>query len=253
MESGYAHVDGVKVYYELHGRAKSSGSTPLVLLHGGGDTIGTSFHWMVPELAKNRLVVAFEREGYGRTEDVRNIPFSFEQGADDTVALLEQLGMSQADLFGFSNGGTIALQTAIRHPKATRKLVIASGLFSHDGADAAFWKDFESATLDDMPRVLRETYLRVAPKPENLQLMFDKSVQQMKNFVDIPAEAIRMVEAPALVVCGDSDVVKPEHAVELFRLLPHAQLAVLPGTDHMNVTNRVSWLAPMIDAFLGAS
>jgi pimeloyl-ACP methyl ester carboxylesterase len=251
MESGYAPVNGVQVYYELHGHARSSGRTPLVLLHGGGDTIGTSFHWIVPELAKNRQVVAFEREGYGRTQDVRNLPFSFEQSADDTVALLERLGMSHADLFGFSNGGTIALQIAIRHPEVTRRLVVASGLFSRDGADPSFWNSFESATPDTMPKVLRDTYLKVAPKPENLQLMFDKSVQQMKNFRDIPAEAIRRITAPTLVVCGDSDVVRPEHAVELFRLLPQAQLAVLPGTDHMNVTSRVSWLAPMIDAFLG--
>ena len=252
MEPGYASVDGVLVYYELHGHASSTGQTPLVLLHGGGDTIGTSFHSIVPELAKNRQVVAFEREGYGRTEDVRNLPFSFEQSADDTIALLERLGMAQADFFGFSAGGTIALQIAIRHPKATRKLVVASGLFSRAGADSAFWGSFDSTTLEAMPKALRDTYLKVAPKPQNLQLMFDKSVQQMRNFRDIPAETIRGIEAPTLVVCGDSDIVRPESAVELFRLLPRAQLAILPGTDHANVTSRVSWLAPMIDAFLDA-
>jgi pimeloyl-ACP methyl ester carboxylesterase len=250
MESGYAPVNGVQVYYELHGSAKSPQSAPLVLLHGGGDTIGTSFHSIVPELAKNRRVVAFEREGYGRTEDVRKIPFSFEQAADDTAALLRHLNMPQADIFGFSNGGTIALQVAIRHPEVARRLVVASALFSRGGADPAFWRAFESATLDSMPKALRDTYLRVAPKPENLQLMFDKAVEMMKNFRDIPTEVIRKIETPTLVVCGDSDVVRPEHAVELFRFLPRAQLAILPGSDHMNVTNRVSWLAPMIDAFL---
>lgn len=252
MEPGYASVNGVQVYYEIHGHAASHGQVPLVLLHGGGDTIGTSFHWIIPELAKSRQVVAFEREGYGRTADVRNIPFTFEQSADDTVALLEQLHIKRADFFGFSAGATIALQVAIRHPDATRRLVIASGLFSRDGADPAFWKGFESATLDQMPKALRDTYLSVAPKPENLQLMFDKSVLLMKNFKDIPVEVIQKIGAPALVVCGDSDVVKPEHAVRLFRLLSHAQLAILPGSDHMNVTNRVSWLTPMIDTFLDA-
>jgi pimeloyl-ACP methyl ester carboxylesterase len=132
-----------------------------------------------------------------------------------------------------------------------RRLVVASGLFSRDGEDPAFWRGFESVTLDTMPKVLRDIYLKVAPKPENLQLMFDKSVQQMKSFRDIPVEAIRGITAPTLVVCGDSDVVRPEHAVKVFRLLPNAQLAVLPGTDPMNVTSRVPWLAPMIDAFLG--
>lgn len=105
MESGYVLVNGVQVYYELHGHAGSPGSTPLVLLHGGGDTIGTSFHWIVPELAKNRQVVAFEREGYGRTEDVRNLPFSFERSADDAVALLGRLDMPHADFFGLAMAG----------------------------------------------------------------------------------------------------------------------------------------------------
>lgn len=252
MESGYAHVNGVRTFYEIHGSANSPGQPPLVLLHGGGDTIGTSFHRILLELAKNRQIVAFEREGYGRTEDVRNRPFSFEQSADDTVALLKHLGIARADFFGFSNGGTIALHVAIIHPHVTRKLVVASGLFSREGADPAFWKGFDFATLDDMPKVLRETYLRVAPKPENLQLMFDKSVRQMREFKDIPAQAIHGITTPTLVVCGDSDVVRPEHATALFRLIPHAQLAVLPMTDHMNVTSRVSWLAPMIEEFLDA-
>lgn len=249
MESGYAPVNGVSVYYELHGRA-TPGRAPLVLLHGGGDTIGTSFHWIVPELAKNRQVVAFEREGYGRTEDVRNIPFTFEQSADDTAALLQHLGMPRADVLGFSAGATVALQVAIRHPRVTRRLVVVSGFFSRDGADPAFWNGFEFATLDRMPKILTDTYLKVAPKPENLQLMFDKSVQMMKSFKDIPAEVIRGITAPSLVVSGDSDIVRPEHVVALFRLLPRARLAILPGTDHMIMTNRVSWLTPMIDSFL---
>jgi len=250
MESGYAPVNGLKVYYEIHGGASPPRQVPLILLHGGGDTIGTSFHWIIPELARSRRVVAFEREGYGRTADARNLPFRFERAADDTVALLQHLDIPLADFFGFSNGGTIALHIAISRPQVARKLVVASGLFSHDGADPAFWKGFESATLDAMPKVLRDTYLNVAPKPENLQLMFDKSIRQMREFRDIPAEAIRGITAPTLIVCGDSDIVRPEHAVGLFRLLPHAQLAILPGTDHMKVTSRVSWLAPMIEAFL---
>lgn len=253
MEFGHAPVDGVQIYYEIHGEADASGQIPpLVLLHGGGDTIGTSFHWMVPELAKRRQVVAFEREGYGRTEDVRNLPFTFERSADDTIGLLQHLRIPRADFFGFSSGGTVALFIALRYPEVARKLVVASGLFRRDGADRGFWKSFESAKLEDMPKTLRDTYLKVAPKPENLQLMFDKSVQQMKNFKDIPTKEIRRITSPTLVVSGDSDIVRPEHAVELFRLIPQAQLAILPGTDHMKVTRRVSWLAPIIDEFLSA-
>ena len=252
IQSGYAPINGLKLYYEIHGTA-SPARPPLVLLHGGGDTIKTSFGHILPELARNRQVIAFEQQGYGHTADIPDRPFSFEQSADDTAALLDYLHIRKADLFGFSNGGTIALQVAIRHPQVARKLVMASGFFSRDGADPTFWNSFATATLDVMPKELREAYLEVAPHPENLQSMFDKAVQRMRNFKDIPADKIRMISAPTLVACGDSDVMRPEHAVQEFRLLPHAQLAVLPGTDHMKVTARTSWLVPMIEEFLDAN
>lgn len=248
MKSGYAPVNGLKLYYEVHGAVNSA--FPPVLLHGGGDTIQTSFGHILPELARNRQVIAFEQQGYGHTADIADRPFSFEQSADDTAALLDYLHVRQADLFGFSNGGTIALQVAIRHPQVVRKLVVASGFFSHDGADPAFWNGFAAPTLDGMPKELRDSYLEVAPHPENLQSMFEKAVQRMRNFKDIPPETIRSITAPTLVVCGDADVMRPEHAVQEFRLLPDAQLAVLPGTDHMNVMARTSWLVPMIEKFL---
>jgi pimeloyl-ACP methyl ester carboxylesterase len=251
MKSGYAPISGLRLYYEIHGDADPE-RAPLVLLHGGGDTIQTSFGLILPELAGKRQVVAFEQQGYGHTADIADRPFSFEQSADDTAALLDYLHLGRADLFGFSNGGTIALQVAIRHPQLVRKLVVASGFFSHAGADPAFWNGFASATLDVMPKELRDAYLEVAPHPEDLQSMFDKAVQRMRTFKDIPEDKIRSISAPTLVVCGDADVVRPEHAVEEFRLLPHAQLAILPGTEHMKVTARSSWLAPMIEEFLGA-
>jgi pimeloyl-ACP methyl ester carboxylesterase len=251
MKSGYAPIGGLRLYYEIHGDANPE-RAPLVLLHGGGDTIQTSFGLILPELAGKRQVVAFEQQGYGHTADIADRPFSFEQSADDTAALLDYLHLRRADLFGFSNGGTIALQVAIRHPQLVRKLVVASGFFSHAGADPAFWNGFASATLDVMPKELRDAYLEVAPHPEDLQSMFDKAVQRMRTFKDIPEDKIRSISAPTLVVCGDADVMRPEHAVEEFRLLPHAQLAILPGTEHMKVTARSSWLAPMIEEFLGA-
>jgi len=249
VKTGYARVNGLKLYYEVHG-AVNSARPPLVLLHGGGDTIQTSFGHILPELARNRQVIAFEQQGYGHTADIADRPFSFEQSADDTAALLDYLHIRQADLFGFSNGGTIALLVAIRHPQVVRKLVVASGFFSHDGAGPAFWNSFAAPTPDSMPKELRDSYLEVAPHPENLQSMFEKAVQRMRNFKNIPPETIRSIAGPTLVVCGDADVMRPEHAVEEFRLLPHAQLAVLPGTDHMNVTARTSWLVPMIEMFL---
>jgi pimeloyl-ACP methyl ester carboxylesterase len=163
MKSDYAPVNGLKVYYEIHGANPARPS--LVLLHGGGDTIRTSFGYILPELARNRQVIAFEQQGYGRTADIADRPFSFEQSADDTAALLDYLQVRQADLFGFSNGGTIALQVAIRHPVVVRKLVVASGFFSRDAADQGFWNGFAMATLDAMPKELRDSYLEVEGRP----------------------------------------------------------------------------------------
>ncbi|WP_200944281.1 alpha/beta hydrolase [Lysobacter sp. Root667] len=249
VQTGYAPVNGLKIYFEIHGVA-NPGQPPLVLLHGGGDTIGTSFGHLLPKLSRNRQVIAFEQQGYGHTADIVERPFSFEQSADDTAALLNYLRIEKADLFGFSNGGTIALQVAIRHPNVVRKLVVASALLTRDGAYPWLWDAMANATLENMPKELQEEYLKVAPHPENLRLFHDKAAQRVRDFKDIPAEAIRGIAAPTLVIVGDADVVRPEHAVDTFRLLQQAQLAVLPGTDHMKVPTRVDWLVPMIDGFL---
>lgn len=251
VQTGYAPVNGLRIYFEVHGTANPS-RPPLVLLHGGGDTIETSFGHILPELARGRQIIAFEQQGYGHTADIADRPFSFEQSADDTAALLDYLHIEKADLFGFSNGGTIALQVAIRHPKVVRKLVLASALSRRDGAYPWLWEAMAKARLENMPKELQEEYLKVAPHPENLRMFHDKAAQRMRDFKDIPADAIRSITAPALIIVGDADVIRPEHAVEMFRALPHAQLAVLPDTDHMKVTARTEWLVPMISTFLDA-
>lgn len=248
---GYAPVNGLRIYFEIHGTADPE-RPPLVLLHGGGDTIKTSFGHVLPKLAHGRQIIAFEQQGYGHTADIADRPFSFEQSADDTAALLDYLHIERADLFGFSNGGTIALQVAIRHPKVVRKLVLASALSKRDGAYPWLWEAMKNAKLENMPKELQEEYLKVAPHPENLRMFHDKAAQRVRDFKDIPADAIRGITAPTLVIIGDADVIRPEHAVEMFRALPQVQLAVLPGTDHMKVTARTEWLVPMISLFLDA-
>jgi pimeloyl-ACP methyl ester carboxylesterase len=248
----YASINGIELYYEVHGDVRH-GTPPLVLLHGGGDTIETSFGRILPELARTRRIVAFERQGYGHTGDIADRPFSFEQFADDTVALLDYLRIPKADLFGFSNGGTVALHAAIRHPQRVRKLVLASAFFSHEAAEPAFWDGFASAKPDVMPKVLRDAYLAVAPHPENFERFFYKGVNLMRDFQDIPRERLQALQSPALIVCGDRDVMRPEHAVEEYRLIPNAQLVVLPGTDHMSLTSMTEWLVPMIERFLDAA
>ncbi len=249
--SGYAPVNGLQIYFEIHGIANPE-RPPLVLLHGGGDTIKTSFGHILPELARDRQIIAFEQQGYGHTADIADRPFSFEQSADDTSALLDYLHIEKADLFGFSNGGTIALQVAIRHPEVVHKLVLASALSKREGAYPWLWEAMAKAKLENMPKELQEEYLKVAPHPENLRMFHDKAAQRVRDFTDIPDDALRGITAPALVIVGDADVIRPEHAVEMFRALPHAQLAVLPGTDHMKMTARTEWLVPAISAFLDA-
>jgi pimeloyl-ACP methyl ester carboxylesterase len=251
VKSGYAPVNGLRLYYEIHGTLDAN-RTPLVLLHGGGDTIETSFAHLLPELARTRSIIALEQQGYGRTADVDR-PFSFEQSADDTVAALRHLGIDRADVLGFSNGGTIALQVAIRHAAMVRKLVLISALYSRSGAPPEFWDWMNQAQLESMPPELQEAYRKHSPHPEKLRSFHDKAAQRMREFKDIPDERIRAITGPALVVIGDRDIVRPEHAVALMRLLPAGQLAVLPATDHMRMMQRSESLPPLIDDFLDAA
>lgn len=250
VHHGYAPVRDMNLYYEIHG-APTPACPPLVLLHGGGDTIETSFGKLLPELARHRQIIAFEQRGFGHTADIVDRPFSFEESAEDTIALLDFLKINQADLLGFSNGGTIAFHVAQRAQRIG-KLIAVSALFNRGGSYPWFWDSFSSVQLNDMPQELRDAYVKVAPHPENLQLFFDKCVERMRHFKDIPEASMREITVPTLVIVGDADIVRPEHGVEIFRLLPKAQLAVLPATDHMQVTARTEWLVTMINSFLDA-
>ena len=137
----YANVNGISMYYEIHG----SGS-PLILLHGGGSTIYTSFGSILPELAKTHQVIAIELQAHGHTGD-RDAPETFKQDADDVAELLRQLNISKADILGFSNGGQTTLELAIKHPDKVRKIVVASAFYKRDGTPAGFWDGFEHASL----------------------------------------------------------------------------------------------------------
>jgi pimeloyl-ACP methyl ester carboxylesterase len=224
----YAQVNGLEMYYEVHG---PSTGRPLVLLHGGGSTIETSFGRLLPSLSKTRRVIAVEQQGHGHTRDIDR-PFSFEQMADDTAALLQQLHVEDADVFGFSAGGVVALQVAIRHPKLVHKLILASTFYKRSGCIPGLWEGFPHATLDNMPPVLREGFLKVAPDPEGLKAQFSKTVTMMMGFKDMDDATIQSITAPTLIMVADRDVIRPEHGVEMLRVLPHAQLAVFPNAVH---------------------
>src|SRR4051794_40031105 len=175
----YAMVNGLKMYYEIHGAG-----SPLVLLHGGGSTIHSTFGYILPKLAKSHQVIALELQAHGHTQDIDR-PLSFEQDADDVAMLLTHLHIERADFVGFSNGGTTCLQIAIRHPKLVNKLVLASATYKRDGMLPGFFDGFKNASLKMMPKPLQEAYLKANPDPKGLQAMFDRDVARMKDFKDI--------------------------------------------------------------------
>jgi pimeloyl-ACP methyl ester carboxylesterase len=251
VQGNYANVNGLKMYYEIHGAGQ-----PLVLLHGAFSAIGTSFGKLLPELAKTRQVIAFELQGHGHTADMDR-PLSYEQMADDTAAALQQLGIEKADFFGYSMGAAVVLQVAIRHPELVRKLVFASVSYKLDGLHPGLMDGLQQMTPDMMyGSPWHEEYKQIAPRPEDFDTLFTKVMQMDKDLKDIPDETIAAIQAPALFIIGDSDIVRPEHAVEMFRLfdggimgdtpagLPDSQLAILPGTSHVTLVDRAPCREP---------
>ncbi len=225
IDSGRAPVNGIEMYYEVHG---CGDGVPLVLLHGGGSTIETTFGRLLPVLAASRKVIAADEQGHGRSTD-RDAPVTFESSADDVAALLGHLKVDRADLFGFSNGASVALQVAIRHPQRVRKLVYASSFTKRDGAQAGFWSFMQQADFSNMPQPLKDAFLRVTPDLRRLETMHDKDAARMRNFVDVPDDLVRAVRAPTLILQGDQDIVTPEHALELARRMADARLLIVPG------------------------
>jgi pimeloyl-ACP methyl ester carboxylesterase len=246
VKSGYVLVNGLNMYYEIQGIGR-----PLVLIHGGVCTIDTCFGKVRPPLAKNWKTVAVELQGHGHTADVDR-PLSFEQMAEDTAALLRQLKIENADLIGYSVGGGVALRIAMRYPDLVRKLVVIGTGYNNDGLVPGLLENFKTMKPEDIPLEFREAYARTAPDPKQWPTLVAKVVKLGLEFKGWRPEEIQSIKAPVLVMIGDADIVRPEHTVQMFRMLPHAQLAVLPGTDHFAPMTRPDWIAPMIEAFLNA-
>jgi pimeloyl-ACP methyl ester carboxylesterase len=225
LESGHAPVNGINMYYEVHGRQDG---VPLVLLHGGGSTIEVTFSRVLPVFAGRRRVIALEEQAHGRTTD-RNAPVAFESSADDVAVLLRYLKVDKVDIFGFSNGASVALQVAIRHTHLVRKMVFASSITKRAGAQPQLWEFMKQADFSNMPQQLKDAFLLVNPDVQQLKTMHDKDAARMQSFKDVPDDAVRSVRAPTLIVLGDHDIVRPEHAVELTRLISGARLLILPG------------------------
>jgi pimeloyl-ACP methyl ester carboxylesterase len=233
----YANVNGLRMYYEVHGNG-----FPLVLIHGGGSTIGTTFGRILPVLSKTHYVIAVEMQAHGHTADIDR-PLSFEQDADDIAELLKQLQISQADIFGFSNGASTTLQLAIRYPQLVHKIIVASTFYKKDGAQPWFWDMMKNATFEGMPQAYKDAFLEIIPDANALYRMYERDVTRMQTFKEIKEEDIKAITAPALIICGDNDVVRPEHAVEMYRRMQHAKLAIVPA-GHGDFIGELATLKP---------
>jgi pimeloyl-ACP methyl ester carboxylesterase len=249
-QSGNAPVNGLQMYYEIHGEATGD-QPPLLLLHGGFLSIATSFSPMLPQLAATRQVVAVEQQGHGHTADIDR-PLTFEQEADDTAAALAYLGIAQVDVYGYSDGGNVALGLAIRHPELVRKLAIAGTNVTNDVLAPGIYDFMKEMTPADLGDELRSMYEAEAPRPEDWPVLVEKVKQQVIALEGWTPEQLQGITAPTLVSFGEADIVTPEHAVALFRQMPHAHLAILPLRDHLTLGTRPEWLLAMLEEFLAA-
>ena len=263
--TGYAPVNGLEMYYEIHGTGHGPGTVPLVLLHGSMGSLDM-FRGLLPTLAQDRQVIAMDLQAHGRTADIDR-PLSYEQLAEDTAAFLRYLAIDRADFTGYSMGSATAVHLAIRHPELIRKLVLLGGVsLNNEGiypqVMAGLEMFFTPEAFAGSP--IEAEYARIAPNPGDFPALVLKVQALTREAGELPVEAVRAIAAPTLIIIGDADILRPEAAVELFRLrgggvpgdfvasLPPAQLAVLPGTTHMGIIQRTEWLQSMIPAFLDA-
>jgi len=256
---GYASVNGLKMYYEIHGSGE-----PVVLLHGAFMAISGDWEDWVKELAKTRKVIAVEMQGHGRTADIKR-DITSENLADDVAGLLDHLKIGRADIIGYSLGGGVAMQTAIRHPEKVRKVVSISAVFRRDG-----WvKEGVDALASLTPEIFKDSpmeaeYKRLSPTPNEFPAFIKHVVAMASKPYDFGADKFAATKAPIFFIHGDADGVRFEHIAEMYRLKgggnihgdmqprPASRLAILPDTTHVSLMNHRQSIVPMINAFLDA-
>jgi pimeloyl-ACP methyl ester carboxylesterase len=256
--TGYAPVNGLKMYYEVHG----SGD-PVVLLHGAFMTITNNWPGWIGELSKSRKVIAVELQGHGRTADIDR-DMSSANLADDVAALLDHLKIPSADLIGYSMGGGVAMQCAIRHPEKVRKVVSVSAVFRQDG--------WVKEGADAIPKLTPEAfkgspieteYKKLSPTPNEFPSFVKHLLAAGSKPEDLGADKLKATKAPMFFIHGDADGVRLDHIAEMFRLKggeifgdmrprSESRLAILPQTTHVTLMQRMNVIVPMVNDFLDA-
>jgi pimeloyl-ACP methyl ester carboxylesterase len=256
--TGYAPVNGLKMYYEVHGSGE-----PVVLLHGGFMTITNNWTGWIDELAKTRKVIAIEMQGHGRTADIKR-DFSYENLADDVAALLDHLKIPRADLIGYSMGGAVAMQCAIRHPDKVRKVVVISSVFRRDGMVKEARDAIPKLTADAFKgSPIEAEYKKLSPTPDDFPNFVKRMVATASKGHDLGADKLKATKAPMFFIHGDADGIRLEHVAEMFRLKggevhgdmkprSASRLAILPNTTHVTLMQRASVIVPMVNDFLDA-
>jgi pimeloyl-ACP methyl ester carboxylesterase len=256
--TGYAPVNGLKMYYEVHGSGE-----PVVLLHGAFMTIPNNWTGWIGELSKTRKVIAVEMQGHGRTADIKR-DFSSENLADDVAALLDYLKIPSADLIGYSMGGGVAMQCAIRHPEKVRKVVSISAVFRQDGWVKGALDAFPQLTAEVFKGSPVETgYKELSPTPDEFPNFVKHIVAMAVKPFDFGADKLKATKAPMFFIHGDADGVRLEHISEMFRLKggeshgdmrprSASRLAILPNTTHVTLMDRMPVIVPMVNDFFDA-
>jgi pimeloyl-ACP methyl ester carboxylesterase len=253
----YANVNGINLYYQLHGEGD-----PLILLHGGFGLI-EMFEPLLPALRARHQVIGVDLQAHGRTADIDR-PMSYAAMADDVAALINHLGLTSVDVVGYSMGGGVALQVAIRHPALVRKLVTISAPFKSDGWYPDVAANIGAITEDLMKGTIPyEAYINVAPDPTGMSHLIARMKELTQESYDWSA-GVAALTMPTLIVVGDADSVQLDHALEMFRLLgggtaansagvkSKSQLVVLPGQLHWELPDRPDLLLPVLASFLDA-